>query len=114
MTSDQNADTDRLIERCASLIEGNKQLTQRRKEALQSHLAERTKNLQLRESMIKAAELLKDRFGTCPSDAYNWDHPNTCDRQCGKDGETTEQVKICWVLYLVEYGKKMYAKKMKS
>ncbi len=114
MTSEQKADTDRLIERCASLIEENKVLTWRRKEALQSHLAERTKNLQLRESTIKAAELLEDRFGTCPSDAYDWNHPNTCDRQCGKDGEITEQAKICWDLYLVEYGKKTYAKKMKG
>lgn len=114
MNDEQKADADRLVERCASLIEENKVLARRRKEALQSHLAERTKNLQLRESIIKAADLLGERFGSCPLDAFGWSHPNTCDRQCGQDGETDQQIEACWDLYLVEYGKKEYTRKMKG
>lgn len=114
MTSEQNTDTDRLIERCASLIEENRVLAQRRKDVLRSHLDERTKNLQLRESMIRAGQLLGERFGSCPLDVFEWSHPNTCDHQCGQDGGTDQQIEACWDLYLIEYGKKTYAKKMKG
>jgi len=131
VTSEQNTDTDRLIKRCASLIEENKVLAQRRKEALRSHLDERTINLKLRESMIRAGQLLGERFGSCPLDVFEWSHPNTCDRQCGKDGgiekggvcigygvdrktATDQQIEVCWNLYLIEYGKKAYVKKMKG
>ncbi len=112
MDNEQKADTDRLIVRCASLIKENETLTQRRKEALRSYLEERTKVSLIKESLLLAVELIGDRLGTCPGDTFNWQHPDTCDLHCGKDGGAEKQIQICWLAYLEWLGLEAYELKM--
>lgn len=112
MNNEQKVATDRLIERCAGLIEENKTLTQRRKEALRSHLEERTKAFLLKESLLLAAELLGERLGSCPGDILEWSYLNDCDFQCGQDKGVKEQIDACWYCYLKELGERAYKEKM--
>jgi len=48
-------------------------------------------------ALMEAGKLLADIAGTCPSDMFGWDDPETCRRHCNNDPTTTSG---CWVQYL--------------
>ena len=51
-------------------------------------------------ALEKAAHQLYDYSGSCPSDLYDWEHPNTCIRECAKYEKPDEAWK-CWRLWLM-------------
>jgi len=115
MDDKQKADTDRLIARCASLIEERDTMVERRKEALRSHYKERTERMELTESLLLSVALITELLGACPSDRFgDWEHPKTCDLVCQSNCGPNEQIKRCWRLYFVEKGKITFEKKMKG
>ena len=61
---------------------------------LQARIAE------LEAALDKAAHQLYDYSGSCPSDLYDWEHPNTCIRECAKYVKPDEAWK-CWRLWLM-------------
>ena len=64
-------------------------------EKLQARIAE------LEAALDKAAHQLYDYSGSCPSDLYDWEHPNTCIRECDRYDNPDEAWK-CWRLWLLE------------
>ncbi len=64
-------------------------------DALQARIAE------LEVTLDKAAHQLYDYSGSCPSDIYDWEHPNTCIRECDRYDNPDEAWK-CWRLWLLE------------
>jgi uncharacterized small protein (DUF1192 family) len=77
-------DKDRLIERIANL---------------------NARIAKLEAALDKAAHQLYDYSGSCPSDLYDWEHPNTCIRECDRYDNPDEAWK-CWRLWLLEKQKK--------
>jgi len=67
-------------------------------EQLQARIAE------LEAALDKAAHQLYDYSGSCPSDLYDWEHPNTCIRECDRYDNPDEAWK-CWRLWLLEKSK---------
>ena len=65
---------------------------------LQARIAE------LEAALDKAAHQLYDSSGSCPSDLYDWEHPNTCIRECDRYDNPDEAWK-CWRLWLLEKPK---------
>jgi hypothetical protein len=63
-------------------------------EQLQARIAE------LEAVLDKAAHQLYDYSGSCPSDLYDWEHPNTCIRECDRYDSPDEAWK-CWRLWLM-------------
>jgi len=63
-------------------------------DALKARIAE------LEAALDKAAHQLYDYSGSCPSDLYDWEHPNTCIRECAKYDKPDEAWK-CWRLWLM-------------
>ena len=61
---------------------------------LQARIAE------LEAALDKAAHQLYDYSGSCPSDLYDWEHPNTCIRECDRYDNPDEAWK-CWRLWLL-------------
>ena len=55
---------------------------------------------ELEAALDKAAHQLYDYSGSCPSDQYDWEHPNTCIRECAKYEKPDEAWK-CWRLWLM-------------
>ena len=55
---------------------------------------------ELEAALDKAAHQLYDYSGSCPSDLYDWEHPNTCIRECVKYEKPDEAWK-CWRLWLM-------------
>ena len=55
---------------------------------------------ELEAALDKAAHQLYDYSGSCPSDLYDWEHPNTCIRECAKYEKPDEAWK-CWRLWLM-------------
>jgi hypothetical protein len=76
-------DKDRLIERIANL---------------------NARIAKLEAALDKAAHQLYDYSGSCPSDLYDWEHPNTCIRECDRYDNLDEAWK-CWRLWLLEKPK---------
>ena len=64
-------------------------------DALQARIAE------LEAALDKAAHQLYDYSGSCPSDLYDWEHQNTCIRECDRYDNPDEAWK-CWRLWLLE------------
>lgn len=56
---------------------------------------------ELEAALDKAAHQLYDYSGSCPSDLYDWEHPNTCIRECDRYDNPDEAWK-CWRLWLLE------------
>jgi hypothetical protein len=56
---------------------------------------------ELEATLDKAAHQLYDYSGSCPSDLYDWEHPNTCIRECDRYDNPDEAWK-CWRLWLLE------------
>ena len=54
-------------------------------------------------ALDKAAHQLYDYTGSCPSDLYDWEHPNTCVREC--DRIKPDEAWKCWRLWLLEKPK---------
>lgn len=67
-------------------------------EALEARVAE------LEAALGKAALYLYEATGSCPSDLYDWEHPNTCIRECDRYDNPDEAWK-CWRLWLLEKPK---------
>ena len=67
-------------------------------DALKARIAE------LEAALDKAAHQLYDYSGSCPSDLYDWEHPNTCIRECDRYDNPDEAWK-CWRLWLLEKPK---------
>lgn len=63
-------------------------------EQLQARIAE------LEAALGKAALYLYEATGSCPSDLYDWEHPNTCIRECARYNSPDEAWK-CWRLWLM-------------
>jgi hypothetical protein len=57
--------------------------------------------LRLTAALRTAAHKLYDYSGSCPSDLYDWEHPNTCIRECDRYDNPDEAWK-CWRLWLLE------------
>jgi hypothetical protein len=57
--------------------------------------------VELNAALDKAAHQLYDYSGSCPSDLYDWEHPNTCIRECNRYDSPDEAWK-CWRLWLLE------------
>jgi hypothetical protein len=55
---------------------------------------------ELEAALDKAAHKLYDYSGSCPSDLYDWEHPNTCIRECVRYDSPDEAWK-CWRLWLM-------------
>jgi len=66
--------------------------------ALEARIAE------LEATLDKAAHQLYDYSGSCPSDLYDWEHPNTCISECDIYDNPDEAWK-CWRLWLLEKPK---------
>lgn len=58
----------------------------------------------LEAALDKAAHQLYDYSGSCPSDLYYWEHPNTCIRECDRYDNPDEAWK-CWRFWLLEKPK---------
>ena len=58
----------------------------------------------LDKALDKAAHKLYDYSGSCPSDLYDWEHPNICIRECDRYDNPDEAWK-CWRLWLLEKPK---------
>ena len=56
--------------------------------------------VELNAALDKAAHQLYDYSGSCPSDLYDWEHPNTCIRECDRYDSPDEAWK-CWRLWLM-------------
>ena len=56
--------------------------------------------VELNAALDKAAHQLYDYSGSCPSDLYDWEHPNTCIRECDRYDKPDEAWK-CWRLWLM-------------
>jgi hypothetical protein len=56
--------------------------------------------VELNAALDKAAHQLYDYSGSCPSDLYDWEHPNTCIRECDRYDSADEAWK-CWRLWLM-------------
>ena len=63
-------------------------------DALKARIAE------LEAALDKAAHELYGCTGSCPSDLYDWEHPNTCVRECDRYDNPDEAWK-CWRLWLL-------------
>lgn len=55
---------------------------------------------ELEAALDKAAHEMYEETGSCPSDLYDWEHPNTCIRECVKYEKPDEAWK-CWRLWLM-------------
>lgn len=55
---------------------------------------------ELEAALDKAAHELYGCSGSCPEDLYDWDHPNTCVRECDRYDNPDEAWK-CWRLWLM-------------
>ena len=55
---------------------------------------------ELEAALNKAAHELYGCSGSCPSDLYDWEHPNTCVRECDRYDNPDEAWK-CWRLWLM-------------
>ena len=61
---------------------------------LQARIAE------LEAALDRAAHEMYEETGSCPSDMFDWEHPNTCIRECVKYEKPDEAWK-CWLLWLM-------------
>lgn len=68
-------------------------------EQLKARIAE------LEAALDKAAHQLYDYSGSCPSDLYDWEHPNTCIRECDRYDNPDEAWK-CWRIWLMTQEEK--------
>jgi Lar family restriction alleviation protein len=70
-------------------------------EALRTRITElQARVAELEAALDKAAHQLYDYSGSCPSDLYDWEHPNTCIRECVRYDSPDEAWK-CWRLWLM-------------
>ena len=62
---------------------------------LETHIDE------LKAALSKAAHMICDCSGSCPSDVYDWEHPNLCINECDKYN-SPDDVWKCWSLWLLK------------
>lgn len=66
-----------------------------------SRIAElQAENAKLKEALEKAAKCLYERTQSCPSDMFDWDHPETCDIECNTHSHVDDAWK-CWLDWLM-------------
>ena len=59
-----------------------------------------TENAKLKDALEKAAKCLYERTQSCPSDMFDWDHPETCDIECNTHSHVDDAWK-CWLDWLM-------------